>query len=442
MTKYIINGGRVLRGDVMISGSKNAVLPILSATIINRGITTLTNCPDISDVRVTMDILENLGCKVRLTKNEFGNTIQVDATNVTSSTINADKACKCRSSVTFLGALTARLREANVAYPGGCTIGERPIDIHENALSDMGINTFRGDNFIKTQLPFTCRGEACTRNIYLKFPSVGATENSLMAAAGLADTVNIYGAATEPEIICLGNYLKELGAHIEGLGTGHIKVKGQLLYNKENVAFNIIPDRIEAATYLILAAGAGEKMKIHSTVAEHCKETVNVLKHMGCVFKEHKYTCGEQKLSVIELKEGAYKKRLNSPGIVVADAYPAFPTDAQSLLLPLLSVAEGETYVVDKIFPKRFNAAYELVKAGADIRRTAFGIKICGKKSLKGCDLMSHDLRGGAAMVIAGVLANGQTCVFDDDFIKRGYDNLPGKLRALGASITECQNLS
>ena len=249
MTKYTINGGYVLRGEVMICGAKNAVLPVLSATLINKGVSRIINCPDISDVRITMDILKDLGCKVKFIKKSPGNIIEVDATEVNKSKIDAGKACLCRSSVTFLGALTARLNEAEVAYPGGCTIGERPIDIHETAMREMGIETTLNNTHIKTKV---CRNDCNTepiKNIYLKFPSVGATENAMMAAAGLEENVIIYGAATEPEILCLGNYLKALGVKIQGLGTGCIKIKGQKEYSKENLIFRIIPDRIEASTY-------------------------------------------------------------------------------------------------------------------------------------------------------------------------------------------------
>lgn len=437
MTQYTVNGGKILRGDVLISGAKNAVLPVLSATLINKGKTRIFNCPDISDVRITTNILKDLGCKVNTIKRNHGNIIEIDASKVDTSKIDSNKACRCRSSVTFLGSLTARLHEAEVAYPGGCIIGERPIDIHLTALRDMGIETTQDDKYIKTKLSRTDCNIEPAKNVFLKFPSVGATENSLMAAAGLDECVNIYNAATEPEIICLGNYLKALGANIEGLGTSHITIRGQRSYNVENISFRIIPDRIESSTYLILAAGAGDGVKIHGCIPEHFNETIKVLKNMGVNIKEYRYTFNGEAQSTLEITESAIIKKLKAPEIIIADAYPAFPTDAQSLILPLLAISSGETFIIDKIFPKRFNAADELIKAGAKIDHRDFGIKIKGRRRLRGSTLFSHDLRSGAAMIIAGILAKGQSKILDEDYIKRGYDNLTPKLQALGADITE-----
>lgn len=437
MTQYTVNGGKILRGDVLISGAKNAVLPVLSATLINKGKTRIFNCPDISDVRITTNILKDLGCKVNTIKRNHGNIIEIDASKVDTSKIDSNKACRCRSSVTFLGSLTARLHEAEVAYPGGCIIGERPIDIHLTALRDMGIETTQDDKYIKTKLSRTDCNIEPAKNVFLKFPSVGATENSLMAAAGLDECVNIYNAATEPEIICLGNYLKALGANIEGLGTSHITIRGQRSYNVENISFRIIPDRIESSTYLILAAGAGDGIKIHGCIPEHFNETIKVLKKMGVNIKEYRYTFNGEAQSTLEITESAIIKKLKAPEIIIADAYPAFPTDAQSLILPLLAISSGETFIIDKIFPKRFNAADELIKAGAKIDHRDFGIKIKGRRHLRGSTLFSHDLRSGAAMIIAGILAKGQSKILDEDYIKRGYDNLTPKLQALGADIIE-----
>ncbi len=437
MTKYTVNGGRILQGDVLISGAKNAVLPVLSATLINKGKTRIFNCPNISDVRITAEILEELGCNVKFIKRSHGNIIEIDAANADKTKINAEKACRCRSSITFLGSLTARFCEAEVSYPGGCIIGERPIDIHLSALRDIGIEITQDDKYIKSKLSRTECNTENTKNVFLKFPSVGATENSLMAAAGLEECVNIYNAATEPEIICLGNYLKALGAHIEGLGTSHIKIRGQRSYNTENISFRIIPDRIEASTYLTLGAAVGEGMKIHGCVPEHFREPINILKKMGVNIKEYKYTFNDEAQSTLEVSESASIKKLKSPEIIIADAYPSFPTDAQSLMLPLLAVTSGDTIIIDKIFPKRFNAADELIKTGAKIQHRDFGIKIKGRRHLRGSTLHSHDLRSGAAMIITGLLAKGQSIVLDEDYIKRGYEDFTLKLQALGADITE-----
>lgn len=437
MTKYIVHGGHPLKGEVSISGAKNAILPVLSATIINNGISTITNCPEISDVKVTAEILQDLGCKVKITKSNQGNKIEIDATQVNKTIIDTQKASRCRSTITFLGALTARLKEAEVAYPGGCVIGDRPIDIHESIMNQMGIKAFhirKDGQYIRTELSQS-NTTGTEKNVYLKFPSVGATENALMAAAGLEEQVNIYGAATEPEIVCLGNYLQKIGVQIKGLGTSHIKIMGKKTYNNNEVTFKIIPDRIEAATYMIIAAATGESINIHGMDYSHCKEIIKMLKNMGCSVKEYNYSRNGKEQSVIEISQGALYKSLKTPGVIIADAFPSFPTDAQSLTLPLLATTKGETYVIDKIFPKRFKAAEELQKAGAKIQFTDFGIKITGRKHLKGTLLNSYDLRGGAAMIIAGLISQGQTIISDPDYIKRGYEKMPEKLRALGANI-------
>ena len=442
MTKYIINGGRILRGDVTVSGAKNAVLPILSAAVLNNGVTKLLNCPDISDVRITLEILRGLGCDVQWIKKDTANTVIIDASQLDRTKIGAENACKCRSSITFLGALIGRAGEAEVAYPGGCTIGKRPLDIHEAALSAMGIRISSCENYIRAERDNTA--EPCDRHVFLRFPSVGATENALLAAAGSESTVFLYGAATEPEIVCLADYLKTLGAEIKGAGTGCIRIRGKKEYQKELAEFTVIPDRIEAATYLIGAAAIGANVKIRDCNPLHLTPVIKILRSMGCEIKEHFYvrdnTPGSGSLrSTMELVKGAAHRRLSSPGYIIAEAYPAYPTDAQSLILPLLAAAKGTTLVADRIFPERFAAAEELEKMGARIEKKEFGRIIRGRRRLKSAELYSRDLRSGAAMIIAGLQASGRTIVYDNGYIQRGYDGITEKLRRLGAEIWETQ---
>lgn len=430
MFKYTINGGRILRGNISVSGSKNAVLPVLSAAILNRGTTRILNCPDIADVRITMEILRGLGCEAHL----WGNIAEIDASNIIRNKIASKNACKCRSSITFLGALISRTGSAEAAYPGGCTIGQRPLDIHEDALRDMGINVESCESCIKAERISSDED----KHVYLKFPSVGATENAMLAAAGRNAATYIYGAAVEPEIVCLADYLKAIGAEIEGAGTGAVTVKGKYSYENKKVDFTVIPDRIETATYLIAAASSGSGVRIRSCVPAHVVPVVKTLRVMGCEIKE------DAEAGTIELVKGAAHKRLSSPGLIIADAYPSYPTDAQSLILPLLSEARGTTFVTDNIFPERFGCADELVKMGAEIRHTEYGIYIKGKHRLKRADVNSRDLRSGAAMIIAGLTACGSSVIYDDGFIRRGYDNICEKLRGIGADIWETpyQNLS
>lgn len=430
MFKYTINGGRILRGNISVSGSKNAVLPVLSAAILNRGTTRILNCPDIADVRITLEILQGLGCEAHL----LGNVAEIDASNITCSKIESKNACKCRSSITFLGALVSRTGTADVAYPGGCTIGQRPLDIHEEALRDMGVWLDCCESCIKAERTDTCED----KHVYLKFPSVGATENAMLAAAGRSGTTYIYGAAIEPEIVCLADYLKAIGTEIEGAGTGALKINGRETYENKKVDFTVIPDRIETATYLIAAAASGSGVRIRGCDPSHIAPIVKTLRVMGCDINEDPET------NSIELIKGAAHKRLDSPGLIIADAYPSYPTDAQSLILPLLSEARGITFVTDKIFPERFSCADELIKMGAKVRHSECGIYIKGRRRLKNADVNSRDLRSGAAMIIAGITACGRSVVYDNGFIRRGYDRICEKLRGIGAEIreTQHQNLS
>ncbi len=429
MLKYIINGGRVLRGDISAGGSKNAVLPILSAVILNRGVTRIHNCPDISDVRITLNILRSLGCRVDLT----GSTAEIDASDIIFSKIRAKDACKCRSSITFLGALLSRTGKAETAYPGGCSIGKRPIDIHENALRDMGINVIGSASCIQAERTDRTSGGS----VFLRFPSVGATENTLLAAAGSSGTTHIYGAASEPEIVCLAEYLMTIGSEIQGAGTGHITVRGRESYENDNVDYTVCPDRIETATYLMAAAAAGSGVRIHGCSPAHILPVIDVLCEMGCEIE----TDGDD--NTITLVRGAMHGRLESPGIVIADAYPSYPTDAQPLILPLLAAAKGVSFVADRIFPERFSCANELRKMGARFSVSKYGLTVKGRRSLKSADVISRDLRAGAAMIIAGLSACGRTTV-TGGFIGRGYGSLCEKLRGIGAEIREVpyQNLS
>ena len=437
MIKYTINGGKILRGEVTVSGAKNAVLPILSAAILNNGVTRLLNCPDISDVRITIEILKELGCNVQFIKSDRGNTIEIDATSINSTKIGAENACKCRSSITFLGALISRMGEAEVAYPGGCTIGKRPLDIHEAALTAMNINVKSCENYMRAERKK--ESEEQERHIFLRFPSVGATENAMLAAAGTSESVYIYGAAMEPEIVCLADYLTAIGAKIEGAGTNALKIKGKPEYKVDQVNFTVIPDRIEAATYLMAAAAMGVNIKIHECNPMHITPIIKTLRSMGCEIKEHFYNTEGAAKSTIELKKGAAYGRLESPGFIFAETYPAYPTDAQPIILPLLATVKGSTLIADRIFPERFGAAEELLKMGADIKTKEYGQIIKGKRRLKGADVYSRDLRAGAAMIIAGLMSSGRTTIYDNGYIQRGYDGITEKLRRLGAEIWETQ---
>ena len=431
MTKYIIDGGHILRGDIKINGSKNAALPILAASILNKGITRILNCPDISDVHIMCELLEELGCIITFSTSK--SIVEIDATQINSSEILSSKTHKCRASVLLLGALLGRLGQAELSYPGGCIIGERPLDLHKTALEAMGYEVYFTGDKIKSIIS-SSHDANTSRHVYLKFPSVGATENALLAAAGLGCEVHIYGAATEPEIQSLGEYLILTGANISGLGTGHITISRTSAQEKPILLYKNIPDRIEAATYMIMGAGLGEKLKIHGVNPTHIKSIVTVLRQMGCVIREISNNCSD---CIYEISHSASFKRLIAPELIIARPYPGFPTDAQSLIIPLLCISKGETIICDNVFPQRFKAAYEMVKAGGNITKKPYGILISGRNKLHKAVLNSYDLRGGAAMITAGLFAEGQSTIYDNDYIKRGYVNLTQTLRSVGAHITE-----
>lgn len=432
MTKYIIDGVHILRGDIKINGSKNAALPILAASILNKGVTRILNCPNISDVHIMCELLEELGCNVTFSTSK--SIVEIDATQINSSQILSTKTHKCRASVLLLGALLGRLGQAELSYPGGCIIGERPLDLHKTALEAMGYETNFTEDKIKSAIS-SFHDTSTSRHVYLNFPSVGATENALLAAAGLGCEVHIYGAATEPEIQSLGEYLTLIGTNISGLGTGHIIISGTLAQANPILSYRNIPDRIETATYMIMGAGLGNKLKIHGANSAHTKSIVAVLRQMGCIIREISTGCSGD--CIYEISQSAYSKRLTAPELIIARPYPGFPTDAQSLILPLLCISKGETIICDSVFPQRFKAAYELVKAGGYITKKPYGILISGRNKLHKAVLNSYDLRGGAAMITAGLFADGQSIIYDNDYIKRGYVNLTQTLRSVGAHITE-----
>ncbi len=436
MTKYIINGGQILSGDIIINGSKNAILPIIAASIINKGTTRISNYPEISDVKIMLELLEEIGCQISYIKNNNESIIEIDSNEIHSSKINSDKTCKCRASSLLLGALLGRCHEAELSYPGGCIIGKRPLDLHKKAMEALGFEACFIEDEIKAHMP-TNIDHSHSKHIYLNFPSVGATENALLAAAGINCEVHIYGAATEPEIQALGEFLTILGAEISGIGTSHIIIRGKDTYDNQIVTFKIIPDRIEAATYMILAAGIGSNLRIHGVNPTHVSSLTRILQQMGCIIKEYDTGCYKEKDVIYEIEGAVNKGRLKSPELLIARPYPEFPTDAQSLILPLLCISKGSTLVIDNVFPNRFKAAFELEKAGGKIIEKPFGIKICGKRHLHSARLNSYDLRGGAAMILASLFAKGQSEVYDDNYITRGYMNLVESLKNIGADISK-----
>lgn len=406
-------GSGALCGSVDIQGSKNAVLPALAATILNEGITVLHNCPDISDVRITLKILEFLGCKIK----RENHTITVDATNITNNYIPTDLMTKMRSSIIFLGAIIARTKEASMSFPGGCELGPRPIDLHIKALKALGVDITEGNGYINCKL-----NSYKNAVIHLDFPSVGATENIMLFGALSDCIIRIENAAREPEIEDLQSFLNGMGAKIFGAGSSSIEIRGvKKLHDYEHT---IIPDRIAASTYLCGCVITGGSVEVKNVNPNHFGAVTSVLKE-----------CGQK---ILEGKDSVYvkgKNPINKIDLIRTLPHPGFPTDAQSIILSVLTVANGTSIIKENIFQQRFKIAEELIKMGADINTDGQVAVVKGVKSLHGSPVFASDLRSGAALVVAGLCAEGETRVFNTHFIDRGYENLHINFKNLGANI-------
>ncbi len=409
--RYLIEGGRKLSGTVPISGSKNAVLPILAATIITGKKTVLHNCPDISDVRCTVDILKYLGYHV--TVNE--DTITVDSGFQAKPQVPSELMRKLRSSIIFLGAFINRFGYANISYPGGCELGKRPIDIHLSLLSQMGVQIQEGANGISCTAPFIKSGE-----YRLTFPSVGATENVMIAALKADGPVIVKNPAREPEIVDLQNFLNQAGACISGAGTDTLYILPATEFT--DCEYRIRSDRIEAATYLSAAAVTGSIIQLTNAPVEDLGRNIAALEEMGVYIIPHSKT----DLTVMA------PNRLKPVNIVATMPHPGFPTDAQAILMATLLRAKGTSMIVENIFENRYNHVEELKKMGAHISVSGNTAKIHGVTKLHGATVRAKDLRAGAALMIAALSAEGKTIIDDVYHIERGYENMIVKLRSLG----------
>lgn len=413
MGKIIVNGGIPLAGDVRIHGAKNAVLPILAATVMVGGVHIIHNCPDFSDVVITIEILKSLGAKVT----RDGNTLTVDTSGALGNFIPEHLMRKLRSSVIFMGAVLARNNEAKISTPGGCELGPRPIDLHLKTLAQLGAEIKEEHGYL------ICKAEKLTgKIIHLDFPSVGATENLLLAAAMADGETVISNAAREPEIDDLACFLNNMGADVQGAGTSTIKIVGK----KELVPaqYTVMPDRIVAATYLCAAAATGGEVTVTHMCPEHISAVLSVLADCGCYLFSTEDT--------VLLKA---PKRLLAPGSIKTMPYPGFPTDAQSLFLAMLCCADGTSIITETIFESRFKPVPELCRMGAKISVDGRVAVVCGTERLSGTEVNASDLRGGAALVIAALMADGTTVINTPEFIDRGYENFEASLAQLGADI-------
>jgi UDP-N-acetylglucosamine 1-carboxyvinyltransferase len=413
MSVFLIRGNRPLSGSVKIHGAKNSVLPILAATILNAGVNVIHNCPKLKDVEASVGILKHLGCSIR----EDGDMLIVDSSTMTRCDIPDSLMREMRSSVIFLGAVLARTGQAVMSFPGGCELGPRPIDLHLNALRELGaeIESEGGNIFCRT-------GTLQGREITLSFPSVGATENIMIAATAARGITRIQNAAREPEIEDLQNFLQAAGAYVSGAGSSVIVIEGgQPLHE---VHHTVIYDRIVAATYLCAAASASGSVTVGPVNPNHLSTIISVIKESGCDIDS-----GSDFVTVKRSRPLSGMKPIRTM------PYPGFPTDAQAPVMAVAAQARGTTVFVENIFENRYRHVGELNRMGADIRVEGRVAVVCGVPKLTGGSACATDLRGGAAIVIAALGAQGESRVSGLNHIDRGYEHLEEHLRGLGADI-------
>ena len=414
MEKLIVKGGNRLVGTVKTSGAKNAVLPIIAASIMGVTPSHFDEVPMLEDVRTISEVLKSLGIKV---ESKEKNVLDIDSTTINSYEPPCELMRNMRASFFIMGPLLARMGKARIHMPGGCAIGARPVDIHLKGFEALGVVLKQEDGFIEATTPNGLKGAT----IYFDFPSVGATENVMMAAA-LAEGVTILeNAAEEPEIVALANYLNKMGAKVRGAGTDVIRIEG--VKELRGADYTIIPDRIEAGTYMIAAAMTGGDVIIDNVLPEHQKPLIAKLREAGAIVEED-----IDRVRVIGT--GSLK------GVSVKTLpYPGFPTDMQAQIMAMMVVSEGNSRVTETVFENRFMHVAELNRMGAKITTADRSANIEGPAKLVGCDVRATDLRAGAAMILAGLVAEGETRIGDLFHIDRGYEDIVEKLRNLGADI-------
>lgn len=415
MDKLIIQGGAVLRGEVWISGSKNAALPILSATLLSEGLVTIANLPHLQDVTTTIELLGTLGITVSIDEKM---RLEVDTSTLNSLTAPYDLVKTMRASILVLGPMLARYGEANVSFPGGCAIGSRPVDLHLRGLEAMGATIDIDEGYIKARSDGRLKGA----HILMDVVSVGASENLMMAAALAEGTTVIENAAREPEIVDLANCMNAWGADVQGAGSNTMTING--VERMDGGYFKVMPDRIETGTYLAAAAATGGKVKVTQTDPSALGAVLLKLEETGAVI-----TQGED---WIELDmQGQRPKAIN----LKTAPYPAFPTDMQAQLTAVNAVAEGVGTITETIFENRLMQVQELNRMGANIAVEGNTAIVTGVEMLKGAPVMASDLRASAALVIAGLVAEGETVVDRIYHIDRGYECIEEKLQLLGGKI-------
>ena len=414
MERLIVKGGNRLVGTVKTSGAKNAVLPIIAASILGTSPSRLDEIPALEDVRTICAVLECLGIKVDASE---PHTLKIDSREITSCEAPYELVRSMRASFLVMGPLLARKGYARISQPGGCAIGTRPIDLHLKGFEALGVKIEQGHGYIEASAPEGMTGA----NIYLDFPSVGATENIMMAAAMANGTTVLENPAEEPEIVDLANYLNQMGARVRGAGTNVITIEG--VSELHGVQHSVIPDRIEAGTYMIAAAMTGGDVIIENVLPEHQKPLIAKLREAGALVEEdidRIHVVGSGRLKAVDIK---------------TLPYPGFPTDMHAQMMAMLSVAEGRSKITETVFENRFMHVVELNRMGANITTEGRSAVITGPAHLTGCTVRATDLRAGAAMILAGLVAEGATEICDIYHIDRGYEEIAAKLTRLGADI-------
>ena len=417
MSQLLVRGGGRLKGEVAIQGAKNSVLPILAATLLTADEVELRGCPRLRDVDASVRILRSLGCKARW---EGGNLL-VNTGGLNARGISDILMREMRSSAIFLGAILARCGQAELSYPGGCELGPRPIDLHLSGLRALGAEINDAGGVLHCKAP-----ELKGREVVLSLPSVGATENLMLAACGGSGTTTIANAAREPEIVDLQNFLRACGAKVDGAGSSTVTVEGKRPLH--GCTYPVMPDRIAAATYLCAAASAGGEIFLRGAREEHLATVTAVLREAGCSI----------------LADGAgiactCQGGLQAVHPVRTAPYPGFPTDAQAVLMAALLRSRGATVFEENIFENRYRHVDELTRMGANVRVSGRVAVVTGVETLHGAPVYCTDLRGGAALCVAALAAEGETRVCETSHIDRGYEDLARDLRALGADIAKTE---
>ena len=413
MNKFLVQGSRSLDGGIQIGGAKNSALKLMAASLLAEGLTSLSNVPDIADVAIMVELLEAIGVEVQRT----GHRIDISVPHEIEPVAPYHLVERMRASISVLGPLLARIGRATVAMPGGDDFGSRPIDMHLQGLEQLGATFTHQHGDIQAQAKVLKGAE-----VALEFPSVGATENLLMAAVLARGTTTIENAAREPEITDLANFLSQMGALIDGIGTSRLRVDG--VERLEPISYEVIPDRIEAATYLCALAICGGELHLENARAEHMEMLLRKLEEMGMHISE-----GNGGV------RGKVTERLKSADVSTLP-YPGLATDYKPFLVAALSVASGAGMVTENIFAGRFRYVDELVRMGAEIKAEGRHAVVRGVERLSGAPVRAHDIRAGAALVIAGLGADGETIISDAHHVDRGYEDLAGKLSSVGAQVS------